>query len=363
MTVATPRGSPAGIDFANMSCPSAKNCWSAGYATGAGGATTPIMEHLRKGKFGLVRTPIAHAELEGLSCPTSRRCWVVGSVTKGTRTVPVIERWNGRKWSTVHATDPPGSDNFLIDISCVSTADCFAVGGYGDDAPTPALTPWLERWNGKKWTRAASPPEAPGQKSAFLNAITCLTAKRCTTVGASIPNGHYFDRVYSDRLTGKTWSLRRMPQPFTQQFSFAEASDVACPTAGTCIVAGDAAPDANGKTALSSEVWTYHAKRWRLTPLPGSAQTYGQGLTDVSCVAANQCWIVGITLSSTQPQVGTAIRWNGGSAFTIGTVAQPKTTSNALDAVGCTHRGRCYALGVNVSEQDSTASAFADRHG
>src|SRR5580704_6522794 len=82
-----------------------KNCWSAGYATGAGGATTPIMEHLRKGKFGLVRTPIAHAELEGLSCPTSRRCWVVGSVTKGTRTVPVIERWNGRKWSTVHATD------------------------------------------------------------------------------------------------------------------------------------------------------------------------------------------------------------------------------------------------------------------
>src|ERR1700722_4838737 len=97
--VQQPGGSPDGIYFGNMSCPTASTCWSAGNAGMSGGGEVPLMERLHNGAFQLVSTPVAGAQLNGVSCATASDCWVAGEVLSTSVTTPILEHWNGTKWS------------------------------------------------------------------------------------------------------------------------------------------------------------------------------------------------------------------------------------------------------------------------
>lgn len=360
VVVQEPSGSPYVLGFANMACPTKRVCWTAGQDTTQAGSG-PVMERWHKKKFGLVRTAVANATLEGLSCPSARSCWVVGSATDASNhTSPVIEHWNGKRWSRVKLHNPNGDDNFLDDVSCPSTRRCYAVGGHGSNTVFPVRSsPLVERWNGKKWSMQKSPRTPAGATSGGFNAITCRTKSSCTAAGTYIPHGKYFDHVYVGVLRGKKWSLEKVPQPFHAQYAYAAATDLACPSAKRCVMSGSGAPDANGRTLLTAVAWASKGKSWKRIKLPRADAGTGSELTDTTCASAHRCWLVGYA-SSSGSQTAVALSWNG-KKLHAAHVDQPATGTNELDATGCITSSRCLAVGD--SDKGGSERAFGDRTG
>ncbi|HTW19331.1 MAG TPA: hypothetical protein VME70_03845 [Mycobacteriales bacterium] len=360
----TPPGTPYSIFFATLACPSKTMCWATGSANTAKGVS-PVLERLHKGKFHAVSTPVAHATLEGVVCRSTRNCVLAGSVAGATTTKPILEKWNGHKWSKVAAPNPKGNDNELLDPACPSAHLCMVVGWYGDSTVNPiTLHPLLERSTGKKWSIAKAPPVPSDAQSASLNALNCVSKTSCIAIGSFIPKGGFDSHTYADRLHGKKWSLMTVPQPFQGTYAYAADSDVKCSSAKSCVMTGYAAPDAQGRTSYTPEAWSYNGTKWKLLTLPKSFVQAGGAFDDVACSSSSTCWLIGFEYSSSAGATGRAyaMRWNGHKLTAAAAIAQPSGGFSELDGDGCVHHGECYALGDNT-QTSGKVSAFADRAG
>lgn len=85
--------------------------------------------------------PLWGAELRAVAATAADDAWAVGGpASRGKWTRPVIEHWNGKRW-TVAAT-PPVPTGRLDDVAAVGRADAWAAG---DDL--------LLHWDGVRWHR------------------------------------------------------------------------------------------------------------------------------------------------------------------------------------------------------------------
>jgi hypothetical protein len=134
----------------------------------------PLIERWDGSRWSIVRapktSPFKPAVLNGVSC-TGDSCVAVGTLGYG----QLIERWNGQRWS-IQAT-PIGAPNAVLNaVSCVSAADCVAVGGVTGE-PGQSLA---ERWDGSRWSIEPTPTIAGGS---LLNGVSCVSAADCVAVG------------------------------------------------------------------------------------------------------------------------------------------------------------------------------------
>ncbi len=182
-----------GISFEGVSCASAKACTAVGsFSTGVFGETW----NGSSWKLHAARLPAGSksAFLSSVSCTSAGACTAAGDFTRGTRIVPVAERWNGTTW-TPQLLPPVGAGpSGLSAVSCVSARLCVATGFSGDSD----FRPFAERWNGRKWV--AQTVFRPGSSSALLNGLSCDSASACMTVGSftdAMSNEQMFADQYS----------------------------------------------------------------------------------------------------------------------------------------------------------------------
>src|SRR5262249_15825934 len=92
----------------------------------------------------------------------------VGSAVEGGgRNATLAARWDGSSWSLVPTANSSRPENFLDGVSCASRTDCWAFGAT-QDALGNGIEPMMEHWNGLKWSVAAAIPD-----HSLLAAITC----------------------------------------------------------------------------------------------------------------------------------------------------------------------------------------------
>jgi hypothetical protein len=134
-------------------------------------------------------SPLQPAGLNAVSC-TGRSCTAVGAI--GYR--QLVERWNGRKWSIQPA--PSGAPEATLNgVSCLSRADCVAVGALTDGSGKSLA----EGWNGNRWSIEATPTVAGGS---LLNGVSCVSRADCVAVGA------HQRLPLVERWDGTTWSVQ-----------------------------------------------------------------------------------------------------------------------------------------------------------
>lgn len=229
----TPNPTSIGILF-GVSCPTRSSC----FAVGAGGATA-LIEHWNGHRWSIVKTakPIAGALVE-VACPGPATCSAVG-FRAGSNGNPqtLIGRWDGHGWSTV--TFPAAQSEGLEDISCPSTVSCVAVGSSATSSSSEAVSPLIYRWDGMRWSRMTPAAVAPPNNDAPLNGIACPSANRCVAVGSAGPalSSSQGSRTMVQQWDGSRWSLVSPPNPSGATSS--ELNGVACPSATTCMTAGD----------------------------------------------------------------------------------------------------------------------------
>ncbi|HMK98275.1 MAG TPA: hypothetical protein VK425_12060, partial [Acidimicrobiales bacterium] len=219
------------------------------------------------------------AVLNGVSCASPSSCMAVGGPSSSSGASgylrPLIESWDGTRWSVVHSPPLGGGVAVLNGVSCASPSSCMAVGN--DGSATLA-----ERWNGATWSVVPSP--TPGTYGGF-SAVFCSSAASCTAVGnfsyGTGSGSSILPRGLVESWEGRNWSVVPLPSP-----SVAHLFGVSC-TTRACTAVGDYAT-VTGITRSLVELW--NGARWSTVPTPSlpTAHLYG-----VACATASYCAAVG----------------------------------------------------------------------
>jgi hypothetical protein len=160
-------------------------------------------------------------------CGSARSCVTIDGA--------VSERWNGHAWSVMGRmpadVGPQGGYGFSA-VSCASQRLCVAIGSEtaGGDAPS---TPIVERWNGARWS---TQPAAVQPYQDEVNGVSCSRLVRCTIVGAIAPAGAGSgvpSRTLAEQWRGVTWT--RQPTPDVPPDD--SLSGISC-VARSCIAVG-----------------------------------------------------------------------------------------------------------------------------
>lgn len=169
------------------------------------------------GRSGWKVMPSVHStrwlELHGVASAGRGATWAVGLVTTRDESLRgVIEHWNGRAWDHVPAAFPPGTySSAFAGVRAFSARDLLAVGQYS----TPAGSgPLVDHWNGHRWSVSLARP-VPGCDTATLVAVTAVpgTTHRFA-VGAcgSSSSPEAPDRPLIEYFDGRRWTIARSPR-------------------------------------------------------------------------------------------------------------------------------------------------------
>jgi hypothetical protein len=172
------------------------------------------------------RTPAS--ELAGMSCATAAMCFAVGAhFLNSARTQAISLRWDGTRWSPVQPRRPrPSTD--LRGVSCPGPQNCYATGTAAGRGASPLDHPLIEHWNGTRWSTQAiaSPP-----RGTRLNGVSCPAAAVCTAVGSA---GGDNSRLLVADLSNGTWTTSTVASPAQAIPGTISFSDVSCRAPRVC---------------------------------------------------------------------------------------------------------------------------------
>jgi hypothetical protein len=322
-----------------VSCLSATSCAAVGYSS-VTTAGSPLAETWNGTTWTIQTTP-APAEstddmFNGVSCAAATTCEAAGSYSgqKNAFAVILAEGWNGTSWALQSPVQPIGATaNSFGAVSCVSAADCEAVGSHSN---TPGDTVTLaEGWNGSSWKIQATPnPKAKINPLASFAGVSCVSASFCEAVGGADDGA----AGAVEQWTGKAWHLQTSPGK-------GPLAAVSCVSTSFCEAVG--AREGTSGTVPLAETWNGTA--WRTQTLPAPAGASLSSATGVSCASASSCEAVGSYNEST----AFAARWNG-SSWTLQTVPTPAGDSGTiLEGVSCPAANTCEATGYQAGSTSS----------
>jgi len=201
---------PTGSQFAvlnSVACFDAMHCYAVGsYATDTSADLT-LTEQWNGSSWAVVASPNGPfpfaSFLNGVSCPRAASCFAVGDFSAGGPGRTLVEHWNGAAWAIVVSPNPnTTTDAGLLNISCATTASCFAVGDFGTTGN--GTRPLQEQWNGSHWSITTSPnPAASGQS--VLAGVSCPSAASCFAVGSTSVGS--IEEGLAEHWDGTSWTI------------------------------------------------------------------------------------------------------------------------------------------------------------
>jgi hypothetical protein len=287
--MAEPAGSSS-VLIGGISCPSESFCVAVGGSTSAiAGRYVPLAESWNGAMWSIESIPAGpgvSSRLSSVSCTSPLACTAVGESVSRTPKRPVkplVERWNGTRWSLERARG--GS---LISVSCTSHPECTAIGN-------TANRMFAEGWDGGRWSTEPNPhPRGFGGPNGDneLNGVSCASRDACTAVGYSTW-GSGFGSVrltLAEHWNGSRWSLQSTPNPIQLD----ELKSVSCSSGSSCIAVGDYTGRAGDATRALIEWW--RDGRWSVLPTPrrlSTGKSSDSALQAVSCFTDGTCIATG----------------------------------------------------------------------
>ena len=270
--------------------------------------------------------PPSVAVWAAVSARTDSDAWAIAI---GSRTTPLIARWNGTAWSQVTGPTVTGAISPVPDaVSASSASDAWLVGRTSKLHQTSALA---AHWNGTSWSVVAVP-----SGGSLLRSVVDISP----TVAYAVGN------TAAVQWNGTSWSAFAVPAP-----------GGAAPV-NLDAVAGDSASDVwiTGQyfdTATSAdEPFTAHwnGATWASVPVPVN----GAELFGLTVISPSVAWAVGNNLN------GTAFteNWNGSSWQVV-----PNPAQGLLLSVTATGAGNVTAVGHNTTANGPTAAIIISWNG
>ncbi len=262
--------------------------------------------------------------LNAVACPSTTSCVAGGYYYPpgvGVPPIPYIERWNGTKWS-IEKPPVPSNDEFNA-VACPSASFCIAIAGSS-----------AAKWNGHTWSAI------PQLRYIGGNGVACTSATFCVTVGFGAPM----------RWNGTKWFKSNNPLGVDDILN-----GVACVSPTDCTAVGYKATSPVDGYAVAAHwngsTWTRQA----VAPVPHRPDS---SLARVSCPSVHNCWAVGTSLRTYDDVTRHLVEhWNGTKWSIVVTPAPPPTSGDVslrdISCVGST----CVAVG----DSGHNATPWIDR--
>jgi hypothetical protein len=203
-------GTYAGL--AGVTATSAGNAWAVGSASTGG----TLILRWNGTAWRRASSPSVVGALEAVAATSAGNAWAVGLAgSSGGAGVPgnnspLILHWNGATWKRVSANLAPGLGN-LRGVAATSAGNAWAVGCSGCLAEGAGV-PLIERWNGTRWTKVSAPSQ---DALAGFNGVTAISPTNAWAVG--IPVGDAGSTTGIAHWNGHTWKLVPSPNPGGQE--------------------------------------------------------------------------------------------------------------------------------------------------
>ena len=314
-------------ELSGVSCASSTACVAVGgfdkCAACQAKAVFPLAERWDGSSWSILPNPAGskNHQLNGVSCTSRSACTAVGVSYHGPVLNPrgssaLVERWNGISWSVQRTVQPRAGFVELDGVSCVTRADCVAVGYFVTQS---GGGPLMERWDGSKWSTVSIPSAAEG----VFKGVSCVSRTDCVAVGS------WSGGTLIARRNGAHWSVVHGHQ--ANEENVPELRGVSCTSRRACLAVGNTG---GGNDAAIVERW--NGARWSQPTSPGGT------LDGVSCTSAVHCVAAGYP----QPEGWNGQRWSN-ERFRV---------SADFMAVSCTSATACVAVGANPGGQSAVAA-------
>jgi len=308
-----------------------------------------------------------------------RACWAAASIvscmalcTGLAVSTPGVSGAAPSGWYT--ATVPgTGADDLLLGTTCVSGAECWAVGvsivGLGNGSSTTSFTPLVEQWNGSSWTLEVTPSLPAGDGGGIFN-VSCVGPADCWGVGTLLDEASTSGNptgTLVEHWDGTSWSYVPSPNPAGTGVAGAFLEGVSCSSVDSCMAVGYATDSSGNNLTDVAEQWNGTA--WSIVPTPATGQTYDQ-LTGVQCLSAADCWAVGnagpaqqngnflpIFPGQAPGDQGLTEHWDGSSWSIVPSVTEPSPDGGYLNGLDCVSDTDCWASG-SVTDATGYASTI-----
>jgi hypothetical protein len=202
----------------------------------------------------------------------------------------LLRHWNGRVWSTVPSPNPSPMVDQLFSVSADSARDAWAVGdNFRQIAPgTQAVGTLTLHWNGQAWSKVASPKMGTDETS--LLGVSALTPTNAWAVGSDFTSsGRTFTLIL--HWNGRTWSRVASPNPGV-------LLAVSAKSAANAWAAGNFCSSQCGRAVEADRSVTMHwdGQAWSKVPVPHPDTRI---LFGISTVSASFAWTVGTSCGAT----------------------------------------------------------------
>lgn len=301
----------------------AVSCVSSSSCTVAGGDAQAQVVEWDGGTWGNVRdfSGTTGGGFFGISCSSLSSCTAVGAGPFGPSApliaAPMVAIESGGTWSSAvfpSGASPSGFGGGFTSVSCISEAECFAVG----DQPSGAV---LSQSNQGSW---AALSVAPGNVVS-LNSVSCAEDGTCQAVG----EGPSSQGALISRTNG-VWSGGSSNQ--------VPLASISCSAPGYCVAVGG---DASGAVAQYevSGLWSSQVA------IP---ETHGIRLQVVSCFAANalDCVAIGSKGSATEAM---SLSWRSSESWSL-PVQIGDFGALGVRGVSCSGAWHCMVVGFSGNQ-------------
>ena len=321
-----------------LTCVTGADCWAVGILGQSGNSdlspTSPAIAHDSGAGFELVPSPPMSGDdsLNAVTCVGADDCWAVGNAGPPESLVPIpgksascddnalmtecpiytdlvvahplVEHYDGSAWTAATAPSPPSANLWLTEVSCLSAADCWAIGDQvavaADGIESDVDGYALEHYDGGTWSLVDTPAIGGGDGSSLAD-LTCVTADDCWAVGGTgpmqTPGGPLPQPVIEDD-TGGGWMV--VPSPEITAANGASLGSLACLSVDDCWALGLAAgpgwdlvgtpppPTYRGQNVVEH----YDGQSWSRTPSLELSMDSGT-LGSITCPASRTCYAIG----------------------------------------------------------------------
>jgi hypothetical protein len=155
----------------------ADDAWIVGDAQeSASGNVVALIEHWDGAVWSSVAgAPVGRdcdVSLNGVTTVAKGDVWAVGVQTCDGTQAPLVEHWNGRRWSEVDVPSPRRSTYVVLeDVTAIASDDAWAVGSYARDLQRPGRNLTLH-WDGTRWAVVPAPNPGPASCDHALSGVS-----------------------------------------------------------------------------------------------------------------------------------------------------------------------------------------------
>jgi hypothetical protein len=266
-------------------------------------------------------------------------------------------------------------------LSCASSGNCSAIGGYDDGlGDSQAL---LVTEAGGKWQRAVE-AQAPGgaaiepfklSDGGGLADVSCAAPGDCTAIGRYTDarrrdHGVLFTESHGHWGSGVRLQLpvnaATPPKPKSSTVDLLGLASVSCASVGNCVAVGTYETSAEVWDALIVAEKGGHWSRAIEAPLPAGAPVQGQNavLLSVTCSHTSQCSAAGEYVDPSGHQQSLLVSGSGDSWVAAPTPTPPSDANSDPNiipsSISCAATGVCAAVGTYINPLQNSLGLLLD---